>query len=341
MSNKKKLIIGGLVGILVGVVLGTTYAIFSYTRTGSNQELITGDIYMHYKESNSFTIDNTLPRDSYIENGYFEFTVEGKNTNTKYNIVYDINLNHGDTDNLKTRIQDRFLKFRLVEVVNNEEQEIFNNKSYLSIDNKRIYVATIPKNTNNHIVKRYRLYAWIDKSVVIGNVDYADYSQEEWNNLYASIKVSVTGDFSEKVIEQEPYLVMKNISTDTNWTNIRANVTSVEFSTNPEVPANAITSFDVTDASSAGDVTLYTLDDGLGTNTVKVVICGDDVIYAPVDATGMFRNCTGLEDASGINGWVINRNANFTNMFKNTTIRPTFTSVAGRWDSNGTFTPSN
>ena len=44
---------------------------------------------MHYKESNSLDFTNALPQNTYTEGKYFEFTVDGKNTNTLYDIVYD------------------------------------------------------------------------------------------------------------------------------------------------------------------------------------------------------------------------------------------------------------
>ena len=166
MSNKNKkiiLVIAVLI-LLIGVV-GVTFSLFSYTRIGSNQQLITGDIYMHYNESNTLTLSNALPSQTYDPNTYFEFTIDGKNTNTLYDIYYDINLIRGDVPTGKleaNRIADRFLKFRLTEVINNEETEIFTNKSYRDLSTaKRVHVDTIPKNTRNEVTHRYRLYMWI------------------------------------------------------------------------------------------------------------------------------------------------------------------------------------
>ena len=136
---------------------------------------------------------------SKIDLQYFEFTISGKNKYSEKDIWYDVVLNHGDTpENRNTRIKDEFLQFRLVEV-NKDKTEtlIFTNKNFSSLENKRIHVETIPKNTMNEINKTYRLYMWIDNDVVIGNVD-EDYTMDEWNDVFASIKVSVTGNFNEK-----------------------------------------------------------------------------------------------------------------------------------------------
>ncbi len=212
MNNKKKLLLVVLVGVIIGLVISVTYAIFSYSKTGSNEQLITGDIYMHYKESNTLTLENALPSNTYDSSKYFEFTIDGKNTNTKYDIWYDILLNRGDVPDGKTeqnRILDKFIKFRLTEFVENdttheiEETEIFTNQSYKDLSSsKRIHVATIPKNTMSEITHRYRLYMWISNDVVIGNTGNPgiDYDMATWNNLFASIKVSSTGDFTEKEV---------------------------------------------------------------------------------------------------------------------------------------------
>jgi len=134
-----------------------------------------------------------------IENlPYFEFTIDGKNTYTKEDIIYDIVLNHGDEHSTRTtRIRDDLLRFRLVEVVEENETVLLDNKSYSDLKNKRIYVDTIPANTNEKINRTYRLYMWISEDTVIGNINQ-DYTIEEWNDVYASIKVNVTGDFNEK-----------------------------------------------------------------------------------------------------------------------------------------------
>ena len=82
MKNRKVLIIVMIV-FLVLLAVGITYGVlmFSYTKTGStNEQLVTGDIYMHYLEKNELVIQNAFSRDSYDPSKYFEFTIDGKNT---------------------------------------------------------------------------------------------------------------------------------------------------------------------------------------------------------------------------------------------------------------------
>ena len=202
MKNKKKIIM--IIAISLVVLLGLSYALFDFLAEGStNEQLVTGDIYMHYLESNTLTITDAFPRNAYDPTKYIEFTIDGKNTTTNHDVIYDILVERGAVPTGKleaNRIADTFVKFRLVSVSNNVETEIFDNRSYNDFSNgKRIHVATIPKNTTSEITHRYRLYMWIDQAVTIGDANQ-DYTFAEWNNVFASVKVNVTGDFEQKFV---------------------------------------------------------------------------------------------------------------------------------------------
>ena len=128
---------------------------------------------------------------------YFEFTIDGKNTNTK-DIVYNVKLIHGDVVSSKTesnRISDKFLMFKLVEVVDGNEVELVNNKKFDTINNTILYSDKVLKNTNTEIKHTYRLYMIVDPDLVVGNTDRSDYSFNDYSNLFASIKVNVDGDY--------------------------------------------------------------------------------------------------------------------------------------------------
>ena len=213
-NNKKKIILGSIITLILIISLGVTYAFFTFGKTSLNSQLVAGDIYMKYKETNSINIPDMMPRNTYVdgENGYFEFQITGKNTYTEKDIIYDVVLSYGDTPtdtNRTIRIKDELLKFRLVKVVNNEEQEIFTDRSYTSINNTRIHKETIPAETNSEITTTYRIYAWISEETKIGNTEDADYSLSDWNKVFASIKVNVTGDFQEKKVSEPLYDIVK------------------------------------------------------------------------------------------------------------------------------------
>ncbi len=208
MNNKKKkiIIISIILGILV-LTIGLTYAMFTISKYSSNSKLIAGDIYMHYKEaSQGIKLENAIPSDTYDTTSYFEFTIDGKNTYLKKDIYYEIVLAYGNEIQNKTRIKDNLLKFRLTEVIDNKETELFTDRSFSNLTNKRIWVETIPKGTNNEILKRYRLYMWLSNDTIIcggdetENCDYYIDKEPYWENVYASIKVGVNGDFEEKTL---------------------------------------------------------------------------------------------------------------------------------------------
>ena len=192
-DNKKKKVIILIIIFTIILFLGATYAIVVdyLSKTGKNSSLVVGDIYMHYNEGNKqISLSNAMPSNTY-SNDYFEFTIDGKNTSNK-NINYLISLSYGDTpSNRTTRIKDNLLDFKLVEVVNNQENVLVDTINFNSLTNAKLYTTTIPSNTNNYL-KTYRLYMKINYNTVIGNVGQ-DYTIDEWNNVFASIKVNVMG----------------------------------------------------------------------------------------------------------------------------------------------------
>ncbi len=205
MKNKRVGLMVAIFGILM-LTFGLTYSFVSLSKVGKNNNiLVAGDIYMHYNETNVLTLDNAVPRKDYDPNSYFEFTIDGKNEYTKKDIWYDITLTYGDVvDGKKTRINDDLLKFRLVENRSGEEKVLFDNKSFQTINNKRIWVDKIEKDTREEIKITYKLYMWLGEETSVGNLETNDYKQDEWNNdVYASIKVNVSGDFVEKTLDNK------------------------------------------------------------------------------------------------------------------------------------------
>lgn len=202
MSGNKKNVMIFMIIILVTILLifRVTYAIFALNLPGStNQKLIVGDIYMKYTGKNQLTLDNMIPSSSYNENNYFEFTVSGKNTSAEKNIYYEVILSRGENHETRTtRIRDDLLKFTLIEIKNNVETIVANGVSFNQLNNTRLWVNTIDKNTET-IEISYKLYAWISDDIEVGNTATADYDINTWNNdVYATINVGVSGDLTEK-----------------------------------------------------------------------------------------------------------------------------------------------
>ena len=60
-NKKKTIIIISLITTILVLIIGVTYALFSYQETSGNSELVMGDIYMHYKENNQLILENAMP----------------------------------------------------------------------------------------------------------------------------------------------------------------------------------------------------------------------------------------------------------------------------------------
>ena len=145
-----------------------------------------------------YFLDNGIIEDNTLGLPYFEFTIDGKNTHTKNGVFYNIQLVHGNDETNKTRIQDKFLKFRLVSVDNNQETILKDKLTIDNINNTTIYSSTIPANTTSEITRTYRLYMWIDGNVNIcggTQTEGCDYNVSDWSNLFASVKVNVNGKY--------------------------------------------------------------------------------------------------------------------------------------------------
>ncbi len=185
---------------LIISIIGISLAFFNYTRIGSSNRLVVGNIFLHYNTSQTISLENAVPRDTYDDKTYIGFTIDGIN-DYQDSLWYAIDIIHGDVSSGKSeenRLRDDLLRFTLVRTIDNQEEVILSNMRYDNIQNKRLYVEKIPASTEEKITHNYKLYMWISDEIIVGNDSDADYSIEEWNNLFASIKIRVVGDFEEK-----------------------------------------------------------------------------------------------------------------------------------------------
>ena len=85
MKNKKIIITLSIIAILV-LTIGITYSIFTSSKTGKNSNLVVGDIYMHYNETNQIQMENAMPTNPYVVNPIMatqEYTKGGTNELSK------------------------------------------------------------------------------------------------------------------------------------------------------------------------------------------------------------------------------------------------------------------
>ena len=204
MNNSKKSI-----GIIVTVVVmlltvfGVTYAFVNFTLNGNeNSILVTGDIYMNYTETNQINLTDAVPMDKEsalkLSDNVFNFTISGKNQSKK-DIYYGISIVYGEEQASKTRLKDEDIDVYLT----SGEDVLVNANRYKSLNDTRIWAEKIDAGTNSY-TKEYSLRLWVDESVIISDTDAnKDYTQEVWNNSYASYKVKVDGNLNKMNIPLE------------------------------------------------------------------------------------------------------------------------------------------
>ena len=197
-----------LASFLMLLLFTISYSVsfFNYTRTGDVSELLVGKVYLHYNTQKNILLQGVEPRSDRDLSTYIEFTVDGINEYKEKDIWYAIDLVHGDVPDGKeetNRIRDDLLRFTMTKSVDDgEEIIVFENQGYPALENERIYIDKIDKNTSVNVNHKYKLYMWISDKIIIGNTQAADYTAAEWNKLFASIKVKVIGDFEEKGTEE-------------------------------------------------------------------------------------------------------------------------------------------
>ena len=194
------------------MVIGVSYSFFSYYRqSDKNNQLITGQIYLSYNEGvDAISLSDKMPESDVTARGQTDnvvtFTIDGINTTTNKDVYYEILLSYGDGIDGKNRINDDCLRFDLVEtrLVDGIETEntVLSGVNYDTLNNKRIWVNTIDRNTTEEIVTTYQLRMWISDDVLISDTDSnADYTTSEYKDCFASIKVGVNADFNVKTVE--------------------------------------------------------------------------------------------------------------------------------------------
>lgn len=209
---------------LMFLVTGITYAYFNYTKTGENNTLVTGDIYLRLNEGDDeITLTNVFPETKEEarsrNDNIITFTINGINESNK-TIYYEIDLVHGNDKSGYIRFNDSDLVFDLIEVGdNNTETYIVDAGSFSNVNNRRIWVDTINGNTTVEVEKTYKLRMWLSEEVIISdsdpNASYPATGTSAYKKHFASVKVKVMGDFNEKIMPGAFYMFKSMASTDT------------------------------------------------------------------------------------------------------------------------------
>ena len=193
MKRKKIIILSLIISLILIVTLGVSYAIINFLGIGvKNQVAITGDIYMHYNESDTIALTNIEPMSESEalarDDNIFNFTITGKNTSDK-DIYYGISLEEG-AEQSGTRIKPSDVMVYL----ESDGEKLVNSLRYQDFTN-HIYVDMIPANTNEEITKNYSLRVWLREGIIVSDTEEsASYTTDEWANSYLSLKVRVDGN---------------------------------------------------------------------------------------------------------------------------------------------------
>ncbi len=201
-DNKSKQILFSIFGILslLVITIGVTYAVFTYTKEGTTDNVVTsGTLKFLYTENNtngngiSITeaepISDTKGKELVGDNNVFDFKVEGTNTGSEV-IPYEVTLRKKATstmgeDNIKVYLQDGtdqtdLLTPTLYSKLVQTTTDVGNNVE------KSIYKGEVAGNTNNYL-KTFRLKMWLDE-----NADLSIIGGETFTvtvNVYSNAKV--------------------------------------------------------------------------------------------------------------------------------------------------------
>ena len=268
MNKKIKLI---LIVLLMMIAIGVSYGYFSYYVLGNNGELISGDIYLDFEDSNTLNLTKFFPEtpsEARARNdNIIIFNISGKNESTT-DVFYKIMLSEGEEKEGYERFNAKDLRFDLVEInENNQQKTVVSDMSFARLNETVIYSTNVDAGTNSNITRTYKLRMWLDDRVLISDTDpRADYKatgEHAFKNHYASIKVSVkaesgtvkgfvrynvNGEIQKQPIYEEEKTTIRQVSAPEGQINYEwstnANGTGTKYKSNAEVEVN-------------NDVTLY------------------------------------------------------------------------------------
>ena len=185
-TRKSILIVLGLV-----LLLGGSYAFYTYQKYSGMQNLLNGEIYLNYLEDNEVHISGIFPETKEEalkrDDNTINFKVLSKNTSDK-DIYYGITLNYGEEISNKIRIDAKYIMIYL----ECDGKVLIDGIRYSDFNNRRIYVDKIEAKTYTETTKNYTLRFWVDEETTISDTDInASYKATEWANSYLNFKVNV------------------------------------------------------------------------------------------------------------------------------------------------------
>ncbi len=303
MKRKEKIILWGSAVLLLGVIVGISYAAFTFGQSGKNLNTITtGIMQMSYEESsNVIKMTGALPTTDATgkvrlnEGEYFDFTVSSTiqgDAQINWEIAAeDFSSNTFDGKNVKLYLTSLDSSGNETEVMAPKvftKKTTENKKTGRPANTMSLATGTMSASTST----KYRLRMYVDEKYN---------PQGDGGGKKFAIRINVYG----KVYEEPTGSQMKTYT----FGQYSDMVTKVETKNTNEVPSTAIASFDI---SEAGDGSVMTYMEADGT----AVIAGKGGIIAPVSLVSMFAN---LNKVTSIDLTYMDTSkvTNMTNMFYN------------------------
>ena len=201
-KNNNRLVLSSILGIisLILITLGVTYAVFTYTKEGTTDNVVTtGTLKFLYTEnsaggtginiSEAEPISDTQGKSLVGDNNVFDFKVEGTNTGSDA-IPYEVTLRKKDTStmnesNVKVYLTDETESTDIV------EPTLYSKLTQTNIDvgtniEKTLYKGEVAASTNNYL-KTFRLRMWIDENSNQNDINGKSFTATV--NVYSNAKV--------------------------------------------------------------------------------------------------------------------------------------------------------
>lgn len=181
MEKKRVIVSSVLIILLVVLVLGFTYAVFSYKGFGTKKNTIrTGELTFSYTEvSDGISLTDAVPMSDEVgkkmqgndkENRYFDFSVSCK-MSSRQNVQYEIYSTEVDVDQ---KLDSQYVKMYLTDSTTELPLDGYDKKvpvyselkdSNISNNAKRLYVGKFSSSG----VQSFRLRMWLSDSYQISS----------------------------------------------------------------------------------------------------------------------------------------------------------------------------
>ena len=208
MEKKKELVISIIaIIVLVLAIVGVSFAVFNYSRTGEQLNTITsGAISMQYTETdNVIQIDKALPTTDATgtvrlkEGEYFDFSVSGTIQGTA-NINWEIAAE--DITTAERKIDGSNIKLYLTEVNDSQETEVMSPRVYSEEASANDYtgrpagqMSLYATTSSTSFTKNYRLRMYVDENYN---------PQDDGGDLVFTIRINVYGKTGDPMPKTGP-----------------------------------------------------------------------------------------------------------------------------------------